>query len=120
MKINTVFLFCLLYLSQLSQAQDLAGKHVFYDIPIIDGAKHIEKKDLDYEELATLRYATELSPRKVIAFYQQKITAEMNLRKFKQTTILSYKNNGLSRMISITNYYGVADVVIQVQKPNTN
>lgn len=88
----------------------------FYTLPIPSDAKHIVINDKPFAKLATMRFATQSSPKTIIAFYQERIKAPMSERKFKNTQIFTFERNQQDMMISVTNYMGLADVVLQVQK----
>ena len=94
----------------------LLASEPFYELSIPDDISHIRIKDNKYDNFATMRFATKVSPAKILAFYQSQLKKPLTITKFKDTTIISFTLNDVKKMISITNYIGVADVVLQSDK----
>lgn len=88
----------------------------FYGLPIPDNISHIKVKDGQYDTFATMRFATEVSPKIISDFYKERLTQSLSISTFKNTTIIHIEIDKVKKLISITNYLGIADVVLQSDK----
>ena len=102
----------LLSLGSIAQADD------FYALPIPDDIHNIKVKNGQYASFSTMRFSTKVSPKKITDFYKEQLTQTLSISQFKNTTIISLEIDHVKKMISITNYLGVADVVLQSDKPS--
>ncbi len=93
-----------------------AHAEYFYGLPIPENIDQIEIKDGQYANFATMRFATQANPEAILAFYQARLSQPLNISRFKDITIISLDINQVKKMISITNYSGLADVVLQSDK----
>ncbi len=99
-----------------AQASSKAGN--FYGMPIPDNIDQIEVDDSPYNTLAKMRFATREKPAVIEAYYREKVKADSTIqaRQFQKTKILSFTQSGVNKMISITDYSGLADVILQSDK----
>jgi hypothetical protein len=107
------FNFCLLLLLKLS-TQVMAGD-TFHALPLPAPIYHIEINESEFSPFATMRFATQQSPEAILAFYQKHLGNEFDLsvRRFQKTIIIAVEIEHVKKMISITDYSGLADVVLQ-------
>ncbi len=99
-----------------TQASTKTG--TFYGMPIPDNIDQIEVDDSPYNTLAKMRFATREKPAVIEAYYREKLKSDATIqaRRFQKTKILSFTQSGVNKMISITDYSGLADVILQSDK----
>ena len=115
MRILALFILLLTF-SSLSFSHADSG--TFYGIPIPERIDQIEVDDSPHHNLATMRFATREKPAAVEAYYREHLIVDDSIksRRFKKTKILSFTQQGVNKMISITDYSGLADVILQSDK----
>ncbi|UXY16923.1 DUF4124 domain-containing protein [Chitiniphilus purpureus] len=92
-----------------------SGNH-FHGIPIHPSAQKKEITEDKSIPVATMRYIAPISRAQMVDFYKRNISVKYKEEDLGDTIMLSYKIDGLNRMVSIQDYFGLADVTLGTEK----